>query len=137
MLVKDARTAIRVRTDSQPSLVLHGWLESPPDFVSLSLKEGWWAGHLPPPKPVSQLSKFIPPLKCHSLLNFYYPLVLQDSYIGPCTFWIAPGVKILLNSKFEVTMIKVILKFFFQNRKLNIIIDYTIKKQNISLSWKF
>ena len=29
MLVKDARTAIRVRTDSQPSLVLHGWLESP------------------------------------------------------------------------------------------------------------
>ena len=29
MLVKDARIAIRVRTDSQPSLVLRGWLESP------------------------------------------------------------------------------------------------------------
>ena len=134
MLVKDARTAIRVRTDSQPSLVLHGWLESPHGLCQPLSKTGLVGWSLTTTQASFSTFQIHTPLKCHSILTFYYPLVLQDSYIGPCTFWIAPGVKILLNSKFEITMIKVILKFFFQNRKLNIIIDYTIKKQNISLS---
>ena len=40
MLVKDAQTAIRARSDSHPSLVLCGWLESSGDLCQPLSKKG-------------------------------------------------------------------------------------------------